>query len=103
MVAYTVENTGRFDFIALKDQYEAVGVHVENSDRDNKVFNHLFYSGEKKPNMWWDEFESHLINAFSTYDCLEKRIIIQIVRGFTTSNQSICQIGVSPDTGINII
>ena len=28
----------------------------------------MFNLGEKKPHMWWDEFEARLINAFATID-----------------------------------
>ena len=41
----------------------------------DKVLNDLFYSGEKPPHMWWDEFERQLTDAFNTYDRLEKRTV----------------------------
>ena len=33
----------------------------------------FFYSGEKKPHMWWNEFEKQLTSAFVAYDKHEKR------------------------------
>ena len=33
----------------------------------------LFYAGEKKPVMWWDEFEKRLSHAFTIIHKKEKR------------------------------
>ena len=60
--------------MALKDQYEGVGIHAVTAVQADKVF----YSGEKKPHMWWDEFEIQLTNAFNICNCLEKRAFIQM-------------------------
>ena len=56
MVAHAAENNGRLDFMALKDYYKGVGLHTVNLVKDDKLLNG-FFSGEKKPHMWWDEFE----------------------------------------------
>ena len=70
MVVCAAENNGRLDFMALKDHCERVGVHVVNAIQDDKLLNNLFYSGEKKLHMWWDEFERHITDAFNAYDFL---------------------------------
>ena len=75
MVAHVAENNGRLDFMSLKDHYKDVGAHALNVVQDEKLLNYLFYSGEKKPPMWWDEFERHLTNAFDTYDRLQNRSV----------------------------
>ena len=61
--------------MALKDHYEGVGVHAVNGVQADKVLKGLFYSGEKKSHMRWDEFERQLTNEFNTYNCLEKRSV----------------------------
>ena len=35
--------------------------------RADKILDSLFYAGEKKPHMWWEEFERQLSYAFTTY------------------------------------
>ena len=51
MVAYSAENNGQLDFMALKYHYEGVGVHAVNAVQTDKVLESLFYSGEKKPHV----------------------------------------------------
>ena len=43
-------------------------MHAVTIVQADKVINDLFYSGEKKPHMWWDEFEKQLSTTFTTYD-----------------------------------
>ena len=40
--------------MVLKDNYKGVGVHAVNAVQADLVLNDFFYSGEKKPHMWWD-------------------------------------------------
>ena len=42
MVAYSVENTGLLDFIALKDHYEGVGVNTVSVMQADKVLKRFF-------------------------------------------------------------
>ena len=70
MVAHAAENNCHIEFMALKYYYEGIGVHAVYLVRADKVLKFFFNSGEKKPHMWWDEFERQLTNAFNTYDCL---------------------------------
>jgi hypothetical protein len=39
------------------------------------VLSSLYYSGEKKPHMWWEEFEKQLMSAFTTYKKREGRVV----------------------------
>ena len=39
------------------------------------TINFLFYSGEKKPHMWWGEFEKELSRAFAIYQRTEGRVV----------------------------
>ena len=73
MVSHAADHNGCLDFVELEYHYEGVGVHVGNAVQTDKVLNDLFCSGENKPHMWWDEFETHLTDSFNTYDFLEKR------------------------------
>ena len=53
------------DFEAYKD--------ISNDDIDY-VLKNLFYAGEKKPHMWWIEFERRLNIPFQTYVKREGRV-----------------------------
>ena len=52
------QSNGRVDFMALKDYYEGVGANSKLLHSAEKDIQDLFYLGEKKPHMWWDEFET---------------------------------------------
>lgn len=67
------EQDGRKDFMTLKAHYEGVGVNARDTLKADKIIENLFYAGEKKPHMWWDEFEKQLNLAFTIYDQREKR------------------------------
>jgi hypothetical protein len=69
----TDQNNGRLDFIALKEHYEGVGANLRDLIIANKTMETLFYSGEKQPHMWWEEFEKQLTKAFTIYECYEGR------------------------------
>ena len=47
MVAHTAENTGRLDFMALKDHYEGVGVHAVFLVQANKVLRYFFIRAKR--------------------------------------------------------
>jgi hypothetical protein len=67
------ENNGRQDFIALQEHYEGVGVNALDVTRADRILETLFYSGEKRPNMWWGLFERTLNEAFTIYNRKEGR------------------------------
>ena len=69
------KNYRRLDFIALKNHYEGVGVHALDIVKADNIIQYLFYSGEKKPQMWWDEFKRQLTDAFNTNDRHKKRSV----------------------------
>ena len=71
--ALTTFNNGRRDFLALRDHYEGIGVNALDVTKADRLLDTLFYSGEKRPHMWWDEFERLLNEAFSIYNKREGR------------------------------
>ena len=68
MVQNFQENDGRLYFITLKNHYEEFGIHAVKHFEADKILQDLFYSGEKNPHMWWNEFERQLSGKFNTYD-----------------------------------
>ena len=73
MLPHAHMNDGRLDYRALVEHYEGVGVHSVNVIKAEEVLKSLFYAGEKKPAMWWDEFEKQLSHAFTIIHKNEKR------------------------------
>ena len=82
MVHNSQKNDGRLDFTALKNHYEVVGVHSIDIIKADNIIQYLFYSGEKKPHMWWDEFKRQSTYAFNTYDRHKKRSVHSDNRNF---------------------
>ena len=68
MVCHIDSNNGRESSNTLKDFYEAVGANAKAIVNAEKDIHDLFYLGEKRPHMWWDEFEARLTNAFAIVD-----------------------------------
>lgn len=75
VMPYEHIGNGRVDFLALKEHYEGVGVLAINITKAETTLKTLFYSGEKRPHMWWEEFEKRLQEAFVTYDKRENRVV----------------------------
>ena len=75
ITAHGQNNDGRADFIALRQHYEGIGVNALEVSKAENVINSLFYSGEKKPHMWWSEFEKELSRAFAIVQKAEGRIV----------------------------
>ena len=75
MVHNVQKNDLRLDFIVLKNHYDGAGVHAIDIVKAYNIIQDLFYLGEKKLHMWWDEFETQLTDAFNTYDWHEKRSV----------------------------
>ena len=65
------KNNGRLDFTALSEHYEGVGVNSIDILRADSILEKLFYQGEKKPHMWWEQFEIDLDFAFNAYSRAE--------------------------------
>ena len=57
MLPHAHMNDGQLDYRALVEHYEGVGVHSVNVIKAEEILKSLFYVGEIKPAMWWDEFE----------------------------------------------
>ena len=70
---YVAASNGRLAFKALEAHYEGVGLHSIDIIRADEVIDSLFYAGEEKPHMWWEEFEKQLTSAFASYDKKEGR------------------------------
>ena len=66
---------GRLDFKSLTDHYEGVGINSVDLAKAEKILSHLFYQGEKKPHMWWEEFKKKLRWAFAVHNKKEKRVV----------------------------
>ncbi len=73
ILPHAATRNGRLEFKALQDHYAGVGVNSKDILQADKILKDLFYGGEKKPHMWWDEFEKQLCKAFVTYDRRENR------------------------------
>ena len=73
MLPHADENDGRLDYLALTQHYEGVGVLGVNVLKAEETLKSLFYSGEKKPAMWWDEFEKQLTHSFTIIHKDQKR------------------------------
>ena len=64
---------GRLDIQALREHYEGVGANSIDIRKADKILQELHYTGEKKPHMWWAEFEKQLTSAFHYYQKHEGR------------------------------
>ena len=73
ILPYLPENNGRKDYFALKEHYEGVGAHAKALVEAENDIQSLFYAGEKKPHMWWEEFETRLVTSFAVIDKHEGR------------------------------
>ena len=73
MLPHATKNDGRLDYHALVEHYEGVGVLGVNVLKAEETLKSLFYAGEKKPTMWWDEFEKQLSHAFTIIHKDQKR------------------------------
>ena len=69
------QRNGREDYIRLRDHYEGVGIYAIAIKEADKVIENLIYNGEKKPQMWWEEFEKRLTQSFDVYDRTENRVV----------------------------
>ena len=73
ITAHGQVNDGRADFIALKDHFEGIGINAHEISRAQRILTSLYYAGEKKPHMWWAEFEKEMSRAFAIFDKVEGR------------------------------
>lgn len=64
---------GRTMFQALDEYYLGVGVFANQTTMAEKIIASVYYTGEKKPHMWWDHFEQKLTSAYAIIDRNEQR------------------------------
>ena len=57
----------RKDWKVLKYHYEGIVVYSNDITKSDLDFRTINYTGEKKPIMWWIEFERRLCLAYQTY------------------------------------
>lgn len=62
-------------FKALEDIYKGTGINAKDIRKADRTIKEMHYTGEKKPYIWWDEFEKQLRWAFSAYDKREGRVV----------------------------
>ena len=67
------QRDGRGAYQRLKDHYEGVRINAIAIMEAESVIQNLTYTGEKKPHMWWEEFEKKLTMAFTVHDRRENR------------------------------
>ena len=68
---HEIERNGQIDWMALKENYEGVGIHAFDIIEAEVIITDLFYSGEKFPHMYWEKFEQHLTHTFTVYAKVE--------------------------------
>ena len=73
LLPHTAERNGRLDFKSLVKHYEGVGIHTKSVTEADKTIDTLFYNGERKPHIWWEDFEERLSTAFVIFDKKENR------------------------------
>lgn len=69
------ENNGRLDYIALRDHYEGVGILANEITAAEYTIKTVHYVGEKRPYMWWDEFEKKPTSTFNIVHKKEGRAV----------------------------
>ena len=72
---HSKSNDGREDFLAMKSHYAGTGVLTFDVTKAERIIESLYYHGERKPTMWWDEFEKQLTWSLNTMDMTEGRQI----------------------------
>jgi hypothetical protein len=60
-------------FKALDEFYLGVGVFALETTAAEKTLSTIYYTGERKPHMWWVEFERQITSAYATIDKIEGR------------------------------
>ena len=73
IMAFVDQANGRLDLKALQDHYEGVGINAIAIKEADDVIENLNYTGERKPTMWWDEFERKLTTSFNIYEKKKRR------------------------------
>ena len=69
------ESNSRKDCITLKNHYGGQGIYDNDISKADTDLKNLFCAVEKKPHMWWIEFERRPNLAFQTYVKKEVRVV----------------------------
>ena len=62
---------GRGGYFAVKTSHEGEGIMQQKVQKAKTTIESLFYSGEKKPHMWWQKFEQEIVKDMQLL--MEKR------------------------------
>ena len=73
IMPYLQQNNGRTDYQLLRDHYEGVSATTKAIVKSEEDLTNMFSASEKKPHIWWDEFEMRLTVALATIDRHEGR------------------------------
>ena len=65
------KRNGRKDWITSQKYYEGQGIYANDNSKSDTDLKNLFYAGEKKPHIWWVEYEGRLNLALQTYIKIE--------------------------------
>ena len=75
IVRTATQDDGKEAYLAMANRFEGTGaLTVEILDAE-QIIKEIFYSGEKKPNMYWEKFEKELKYAYSVVDRRAGRIV----------------------------
>ena len=72
----------------LCEQYEGVGINAMELDTAEKDINSLNYNGERRP-ITWEQFELRIMNAFSTINKHENRVVYSDMQKLRILNRKI--------------
>ena len=64
---HETECNGRLDWMALKRNYESIGIYSTDIARASNTLNNIYYVDEKEGRMPWTKFQTEFDWAFSTY------------------------------------
>ena len=73
LVSLNGTGDGRRCFQTLCDHYQGVGVLATEIVEAETTLSGLYYNGEKRPYMWWTEFERLLLHSYVIIDRAEGR------------------------------
>ena len=65
IVNFVGTTDGRGCHIALKNHYQGFGIMAMDVTTAESTISNLFYNGEKRSYMWWNEFERQLTYAYA--------------------------------------
>ena len=88
LASHGFNNNGLQDMKVLCEQYEGVGINAMELDAAEKDINSLNYNGERRP-ITWEQFELRIMNAFSTINKHENRVVYSDMQKLRILNRKI--------------